>query len=241
MAHHISFPKKTKPSAKVAGELSLYRLFQKWLPIGPMFRGDQLINRRAVSLNDDHVRIAMNRMNSRLERRRGRDLPTSRILAAGDLFSVQVARQSINVKQKWIGGTLDIFTDINAARTKVGQRFFQGGDLLGGRMTTVVDDDVESGDVPADLRPEASIGLIAYEDANAFAFIRFAGGLDVYTIDIRPRAEVVLPHAETAAAKNADFQDVRLAVTKLGEMTVINFEIVTPFPDAWAACVGVEV
>ena len=75
-------------------------------------------------------------------------------------------------------------------------------------MSAVVDYDVESANIAAELMPERAVGLIANEDARLGVLVLPACRLDVHAVDLAALAEVVAPHPQASAAVDADLEDV---------------------------------
>ena len=117
----------------------------------------------------------------------------------------------------------------------------QRDDLLAGQVAAVVDDDVDSRHLLHEATPEPAVCLIADEDPDVVAFVRPTGVLDVHSVDVAASAKIVLPHGEASTAEDADLHDMDLSADELGKVSVIDLEVVAPFPNAWTLGVRIEV
>src|SRR5262249_35611815 len=108
-------------------------------------------------------------------------------------------------------------------------------------VAAIVDQHIQPGHLRLDLLPEAAVALIANEDLGPFVFIGLAGTLYVNAVDVTLGAEILPPHPEASAAIDADFQQVQFSASELLQVTMVNIEVMIPFPNAWAFGVRIEV
>lgn len=123
----------------------------------------------------------------------------------------------------------------------MGEQFFQGRDLLLGKVTSVVDHYVEQWNIATKTLPEVSIGLVANKHMDVLIFVGFAGCRNIDAIDMRLRPEVVPPHLQTATAIDTDFQNVYVLPSETPEMTVVDFKVMIPLPDPASSFVILEI
>src|SRR5215472_14110247 len=95
-------------------------------------------------------------------------------------------------------------------------------------MTAVIDHYIQGRRRGLETLPEVAIGLISYGNGNRARLICFALRLNIDTIYVRLWAKVVLPHLEAAAAIDSNLQNIYLASPETIEVTIIDFEVVTP-------------
>src|SRR5215208_2880535 len=112
--------------------------------------------------------------------------------------------------------------------------------LLMGFVPAVVDYDVERRNFPLKRLPELRAGLIADEDLDLFVFVSLTSWFDVNTVYLCLRPEVVFPHFQTPATVDSDLKDVNFTPGEAGKVTVINLEIVSPFPNTPSGRAGIE-
>src|SRR5262245_6061438 len=149
------------------------------------------------------------------------NLPLQRSWLA-DLLSAGVERvgEPGDVRGECVMGRRDILTEVHATTAKMRQHLLESHDLLFGLVSAVVDDDVDSGHLPAQRLPECAVGLVADEDPRALVLICFAGRLDVDAVDMTAGPEVRLPHVEASAAVHADLHEVNFLADELAEVTL---------------------
>ena len=123
----------------------------------------------------------------------------------------------------------------------MGQQLFQGHDLLLHKMAAIVDHYVEQRNIATKTLPEVSIGLVANKHMDVLIFVSFAGCCNIDTIDMRVWPEVVPPHFQTATTIDTDFQNVYVLPLETAEMTVVDFKVMIPLPDAASSFVILEV
>src|SRR5215470_7541890 len=99
-------------------------------------------------------------------------------------------------------------------------------------MTAVIDNYIQGRRRGLETLPEVAVGLISYGNGNRARLICFAVRPNIDTIYVRLCAKVVPPHLQAAAAIDSDLQNVHFASPKTVEMTIIDFEVVTPLEDA---------
>ena len=80
---------------------------------------------------------------------------------------------------------MDIFANIDTARTQVRQQFLKCRDLLLGLVATVINNNIERRNISLKVSPELSILLIANVDRHRLAFICLTCAFDVYAIKSR--------------------------------------------------------
>src|SRR5690348_8240344 len=108
-------------------------------------------------------------------------------------------------------------------------------------MAAVVDHDVDPRHLLDEPTPEVRVGLVADEDLDAFGLMRLTFGGDVDAVDAAVLPEVAAPHRQAAAAVDTDLNDVDRPANELGEVAVVDREIVRPLEDPGAFGHPVEV
>ena len=58
---------------------------------------------------------------------------------------VQVIGKSLNIGRKIVEIVVNIFAKINATRAQMGEQFFQGDELLFGKVPSIVDNNIDTG------------------------------------------------------------------------------------------------
>jgi len=76
-------------------------------------------------------------------------------------IAIEFVHETGGVSRKPIVGAVDVFADVNAAGSQVGQQFFEGHALLFGGMTAIVDNDIERARGLAEVLPKVSTFLVA--------------------------------------------------------------------------------
>jgi hypothetical protein len=72
-------------------------------------------------------------------------------------------------------------------------------------------------------------------------FLEFlAVGIDIDPMDLRHRAELVLPHLQASPVQDADLRHGNLFIPELAEVPVIDLKIMMPFENT-AALVGMKI
>ena len=130
-----------------------------------------------------------------------------------------------------IVAAVDVLAQEDPARVEVGQHLFERHALLLGRVAAVVDQDVDRGLGPAELPPELAIALVPDQDLGVVVLVDAAGRLDVDPRDLALVAEILAPHRQAAAAVDAHLDDVDGAVDELGEVALVDLEVVGPLDD----------
>src|SRR3954470_6486823 len=96
-------------------------------------------------------------------------------------------------------------------------------------MAAVVDHDVDVRVAAAQLRMEGAVGLVANHDIDRVFDDGLAARIVVHSNDAGARPEILPPHLQRPAVRDADFDNHRPASAKLREMAVVDLEIVPPF------------
>src|SRR5882672_590624 len=136
---------------------------------------------------------------------------------------------------------MDVFTEKNSSRANVRQHFFQRNDLLPNLVAAIIDQNINSGHRSPKRLPEVAILLVTNEDFDTIVFIAPAGFFDVDAINMAVLAKILPPHLQASTAENANLNNVNFAPDELAEVSMINVEIMLPFPDPTADSVGVEI
>ena len=123
----------------------------------------------------------------------------------------------------------------------MGEQLLQGHDLLLHKMAAIVDYYIEQWNIATKTLPEVPIGLVANKHADVLIFVSFAGCCNIDTKDMRVWPEVVPPHFQTASAVDTDFQNMCVLSLETAEMTVVDFKVMIPLPDAASSFVILEV
>jgi hypothetical protein len=136
---------------------------------------------------------------------------------------------------------VDVLADIDAAGAEIRQHLLERDDLMLGDMAAIVDKDVDGGRLLPKCPPESRVGLVPDANGDTRAFERPASFMNVDTRDVASGSEILPPHIEAAAAQDSDLDQVDLLADEFLEMTVIDVEVVAPFPDASPFFVRVEI
>src|SRR5580704_5031055 len=108
-------------------------------------------------------------------------------------------------------------------------------------MTAVINQDVNLRHFLLKSLPKGAVCLVPDENFHSIAGIDFALFSDINTIDSCFRAKILFPHVEAAPAEDAYFDNVDLLVNELGEVPVINIQIMRILPDTAALSVRFKV
>lgn len=137
--------------------------------------------------------------------------------------------------------SVDVLTHVYAVGLKVRQERFEGLDLLVSLMAAIVEHYIDPGCLLDKGCPELRVSLVTDEDARVIRFVCFARGFDVDSIHPTGRAKVVVPHPDAAAAVHPDLNNVYLATAELGQVPVVDIEVVPPLDYARSGQMSVEV
>ena len=88
------------------------------------------------------------------------------------------------------------------------------------------------GSVFASERRKVAVALIADQDVHALLLETPAFGVDVDTVEAHARAEILLPHLQRAALRDAEFEHHRRAPAERREVAVVDLEVVHPLVQA---------
>ena len=110
----------------------------------------------------------------------------------------------------------------------VREEFLERIDLLAHRVTAVIDQDVDPGDLTNQEPQEFAVGLIPDEYPDAFLLELLAGRIDIDPEYACLRAEIVLPHLQRAALIHAYFQQMNIRAPIAREVAVIYLEVMLP-------------
>jgi hypothetical protein len=127
---------------------------------------------------------------------------------------------------------MDILTQIDSARAKMWQHFLQSNLLLLWCVSAVINDNVDAFHTLPESAPKCSVRLIPNKDRGVVILIYPARFLDVYSVYMALLSKIGSPHPKASPAIDTDLQDIHLLTHKPRKMTVINFEIMLPFPDS---------
>ena len=123
------------------------------------------------------------------------------------LARIKVMGKAVDIRSEGIESAVDILAEIDTARLQARQKFLKSDDLVLGKVTAIVDDDVNSGNFLPEAFSKFPVALVADEYVYGVAFIGFAGWFDINAEDLAARAEIISPHFQAAAAIDADLQD----------------------------------
>src|SRR3954452_17912870 len=147
----------------------------------------------------------------------------------------------VNERVELVKGSAYVFADVHAAHRHMGKEAAEARYLLVRLVSTVVYHYVDARDLRHQVFPEAGIGLVADEHADAFLLVGDASGLDVDPVDLAPLTEVGAPHRQTAAAEDSYLDYVHLLADELGQVAVVDREVMPPLPESGACCDRIEV
>lgn len=154
---------------------------------------------------------------------------------------IEMIAQPADIGGETLMRVMDIFTKIDATRTKVGKQFFQRHDLLFGLVPAVINDDVKHGNLFLQMPPESPVRLVADEDAEPVLFEGLATFINVHAHHRAFFPEIISPHLQAAAASHADFENANLPAPELGKVPVIDVKIMPPLADNFSRPVRVKI
>ena len=137
-----------------------------------------------------------------------------------------------------------VFADVQPIFGNVRKEELKRSVLLRHSMTAVVNENIDPGQLSDERSEEVRIALIPDENSNALSLQMLTVWIDVETIDLGQRTEVVFPHLKGAAMFDANFQEMNFGPTVGREVSVINGKVVCPLvnePVLWGIEVAFEV
>lgn len=115
------------------------------------------------------------------------------------------------------------------------KQLFQRDNLLVCFVSTIIHHNVEFGNLLFEGTPKLSIGLVTYKYSRRVIFIDLTVLFDVNSIYVTIFSKILLPHEQAATAIHPYFKNMNFPVYELLKISMINIEIMIPFPNARAA------
>ena len=154
---------------------------------------------------------------------------------------IDVVRKCVRIGGEPITNAVNVFAEVDPARTDVRQHLFESDHLLLRRVPPIVDENIHRRSLFAEALPELTIFLIADENCRTAVFICLATGINIHSGYPAFWTKIVVPHLETAAAEYSNFHNVNIAAGKLAEVPLIDIKIMYPLEDDAPFLVGIKV
>src|SRR5215471_5876866 len=106
-----------------------------------------------------------------------------------------------------VPGTVDIFADVDSARTEMVKHLFKGHHLLLGLVTAVIDEHVHARYCFAKSFPEFPICLVANVNRRVRIRVGLALVLYIHSMHLTSGTKIASPHRQTAAAIDTDLRN----------------------------------
>jgi hypothetical protein len=107
-------------------------------------------------------------------------------------------------------------------------------------VAAIVNENIDSGQLSGERSEEVRIALVPDENSDAPLLQALTVWIDVKTIDLGQRTEVVFPHLKGAAMFDADFQEMNFGPAVRREVSVINGKVMCPLVNE-PVLLGIEI
>jgi hypothetical protein len=127
---------------------------------------------------------------------------------------------------------MDVLADVHPSGPNERQHFLERDALLFRRMPTVVNQDIDAGDVFLETAPKPSIRLIAYENRHMVVLVGLALWLNVHPVHMTPVAKIRVVHLKTPPTLDSYFHNTNITTDVPLQVTMVDVEVVLPFVNA---------